>query len=165
MSSQIPPLEETQRLPGALLWRTSKLWQNHMHAALTDLGLSSTNSMVLSNMLRLEREHQKITQAQVALLCGTDRMTISTILRTLTSKGLVERKADEADKRHLELQLTPEGRELAYEALERIAEVHENFFQSLSGQETAQLAAHLSQLLDSNSSGYPPTITKKGRKE
>lgn len=151
MSSSIPSIEETQKLPGALLWRTSKLWQNHMHAALTDLGLSSTNSMVLSNMLRLEREHQKITQAQVALLCNTDRMTISTILRTLTSKGLVERKVDETDKRHLTLELTPDGRELAYEALERIAEIHDNFFKSFTNEESAQLVAQLSRLLEANS--------------
>lgn len=154
MNSHILSIEETQQLPGALLWRASKLWQNHMHGALADLGLSSTNSMVLSNMLRLERENQKITQARIALLCNTDRMTISTILRALTNKGLVERKVDEADKRHLELLLTPDGRELAYAALERIAEIHENFFKSVSAEEIAQLSTQLSRLLEANNEGY-----------
>lgn len=158
MNSYIQSIEETQRLPGALLWRLSKLWQNHMHAALADLGLASTNSLVLSNMLRLEREHEKITQAQIATLCNIDRMTMSTILRTLTSKGLVERKMDETDRRHLELLLTPEGRELAYEALKRIVEVHEKFFKSINETEEAQLTAYLSQLLDDNNEEY--TITE-----
>lgn len=164
MDLKILSIEETQNLPGALLWRASKLWQNHMHNSLANLGLSSTNSMVLSNMLHLEQEDQKITQASIALLCNTDRMTISTIVRTLMSKGLVERKVDEADKRHLELQLTPDGRELAYEALERITEMHENFFKTLSQEKTTQLSTQLLHLLRANNENYQ-TANRKEKEE
>lgn len=152
-------------MPGALLWRASKLWQNQMHAALADLGLSSTNSMVLSNMLHMEREDQKIAQASLALVCNTDRMTISTIIRTLMAKGLVERKVDESDKRHLELLLTPDGRELAYEAVERITEMHENFFKSVSQEDLAQLSAQLLHLLKANNESYRPVNHKDKEEE
>ncbi len=150
MEHSIPTIEDTLKLPGALLWRASKLWQNAMHSTLTDLGLSSTNAIVLSNILRLELEHKKVTQGGLADLCGIDRMTASTILRTLIEKGFITRKVDQADKRIFELSLTDEGRIIAREALRRIAVMHQKFFESIDAKNLAQLVDSLSMLLDSN---------------
>jgi DNA-binding MarR family transcriptional regulator len=148
MDVPILTIEETQKLPGALLWRASKLWQNSMHSELTGLNLSSTNAIVLSNILRLELEGTKITQAGLADLCGVDRMTASTILRSLTDKGFVERKVYMTDKRSLELSLTDKGREVAYEALRRIAIVHQQFFETIDSTELSKLADSLFKLIE-----------------
>ena len=150
MEFPVLSIEDTLKLPGALLWRASKLWQSNLHAALADLGLSSTNAVVLSNILHLELEHKKITQARLAALCSMDRMTASTILRALTEKGFIERKIRHTDKRGFELSLTHQGREVAHEALRRIATVHQKFFDPIDKEELAQLTAGLSKLLDTN---------------
>lgn len=145
---QVPTIEEAQNTPGALLWKASKLWQNHMHGAVTGLGLSSTNVIVLSNILRLELEGKKITQASLAVLCSVDKMTVSTIVRALTAKGFIERKVIASDKRGLELSLTPEGQEVGKKALERITQAHEQFFASLGDEDVARLAEDLSKLIE-----------------
>lgn len=150
MDSSILSIEDTKRLPGALLWRASKLWQNNLHIALADLGLSSTNAMVLSNILRLELENKEITQARLAALCSVDRMTASTILRSLIKKGYIEREVHTIDKRGFELSLTHKGRDTAYKALHRIADVHQKFFESIDDKVLVQLTDSLSKLLDTN---------------
>lgn len=140
-------IEDTQKLPGALLWRVSKLWQSTMHGTLTGLGLSSTNAIVLSNILRLELEGKDVTQSQLAALCSVDRMTASTILRALEAKGFIERKVHGADKRSIELTLTSEGRTVAHEALRRVSDVHQKFFELIDDEQLRQLTTGLSELL------------------
>lgn len=133
--------------PGALLWRASKLWQSNMHMVLTDLGLSSTNAIVLSNILRFELDGKKTTQAQLASFCSIDRMTMSTLLRSLIAKEFVERKVCQEDRRLFELSLTDKGREAAHEALQRIDNVHRDFFGVLDDRGLENLTNGLSELL------------------
>ncbi len=145
-------LEQAQELPGVLLWHTSKLWQQWLNKALKPHGLSSTNAVVLVNLLHLSFEHKQITQVEIARLSGIDLMTASTILRTLERKALVKRSTSTLDKRANQLALTPQGQVTALQALQAIAYTHQAFFKAIEGGKSAQIFVDsLKELLRRNS--------------
>ncbi len=143
-------IAEAQQLPGPLLWHTSKLWQQTLNVALKPLSLSSTNAVILSNLLHLTVESKAATQVVLARLSGVDAMTTSTAIRGLERKGYISRAADHADKRALQLQLTPLGEQTAYKALEIIAYTHVRFFSPLEDDERQKLITSLQKLLTNN---------------
>jgi len=147
MEFTVMTIEQTRTLPGVLLWNVSKLWQQQLNSALEEIGLSSTNAVILSNMLHLELEHQQANQGMLAELSNVDLMTTSNALRTLQKKGFIDRNTDPHDKRAYILSLTTEGRHTAYQALRRIAHCHQHFFGRLQDQELAQFAGSLTKLL------------------
>lgn len=51
----------------------------------------------------------------VAESVGISKATLTGVMTTLVSRGLVERRTSEADRRLVELRLTPQGRELMSE--------------------------------------------------
>ena len=148
---RVMDLEEAQQLPGVLLWHASKLWQQTLNTALKEVGLSSTNAVILSNLYHLALEHKQATQAEVARLSGVDLMTTSTALRTLERKGYVVRTASSRDKRANELSLTPLGHKVAHATLMTIAYTHQAFFQVLaSSGQTQTFTKSLNDLLQQN---------------
>jgi DNA-binding MarR family transcriptional regulator len=145
------PLEDAQQLPGVLLWHTAKLWQQQLNVVLKPYGLSSTNAVILANLLHLSFEQKQITQAEVAKLSGVDLMTTSTALRTLQQKGFVTRAQSSHDKRANQLGLTPLGERTAYQALGTIAHTHQAFFKTLDDSGSRQaLVDCLKELLAHN---------------
>ncbi len=148
MEFKVMNIEETRKLPGVLLWNVSKLWQQQLKGALEGIGLSSTNAIILSNMLHLEVERQRVSQGILAELSNVDLMTTSNALRTLQKKGFINRNTDPQDKRAYTLSLTPKGRQTAYQALRRIADSHQHFFADISDQEVAGLITNLTALLE-----------------
>ncbi|HSX17011.1 MAG TPA: MarR family transcriptional regulator [Patescibacteria group bacterium] len=143
-------LEQAQQLPGVLLWHTSKLWQQWLNKALKPYNLSSTNAVILVNLLHLSFEQKQITQVAVARLSGTDMMTTSTILRTLERKGFIQRTASTHDKRANQLALTPLGQDVAYRALQTIAHTHQTFFKAIEGGRAEAFVDSLKELLRCN---------------
>jgi len=133
-------------LPGVLLWNVAKLWQKHVHTAVAPLGLSSTNAVILVNILHLSLEEQRISQTAAAELSNVDVMTTSSALRTLEKKQLVVRTMDTSDRRSNVLALTAQGRETALAAVDRLAHAHQQFFSVISS-EQAHFSATLSLLL------------------
>jgi hypothetical protein len=47
--------QETQTIAGFLLWQVSKLWQHRLTLALRDLGLASTQAVMLANVFGFQR--------------------------------------------------------------------------------------------------------------
>jgi DNA-binding MarR family transcriptional regulator len=144
-------IEQAQQLPGVLLWHTSKLWQQTLNRALATAQLSSTNAIILSNLLHLSLEHKQTTQAEIARLSGVDLMTTSTALRTLERKGFVARTASSTDKRANRVKLTPLGKKTAYTTLMIIAVTHQAFFKTLADNNSTQVfTGCLKELLEQN---------------
>jgi DNA-binding MarR family transcriptional regulator len=141
--------DEAETIPGFLLWQVSKLWQRHLTLALQDLHLASTQAVILANALRFSEEGRQVTQALVSDAAKVDRMTTSQSLRSLQKKGYVTRVAVPGDKRAYLIQLTPNGRRVAFAAIERLAATHRAFFKPLENQ-TAEVVGYLLKLIEAN---------------
>jgi DNA-binding MarR family transcriptional regulator len=141
--------DEAETIPGFLLWQVSKLWQRRLTLALQDLQLASTQAVILANALRFSEEGRQVTHAMVSDAAKVDRMTTSQSLRSLQQKGYVTRVATPGDKRAYLITLTPEGRRVAFAAIERLATTHRAFFKPLENQ-TVEVVGYLQKLIEAN---------------
>ncbi len=123
--------ENADRIPGFLLWQVSKLWQRQLNSVLKDLDLSSTQAVILGNIVRMTGQKKPVTQISLADQTKVDPMTTSQSIRTLEKKKLIKRIVSEKDKRAFSIQPTTNGVKVTLEALQRIAQAHEEFFQPL----------------------------------
>ncbi|HLD93307.1 MAG TPA: MarR family transcriptional regulator [Anaerolineales bacterium] len=123
--------ENAERIPGFLLWQVSKLWQRHLNAALRDLKLSSTQAIILGNIVRMIGQKKQVTQISLSEITKVDPMTTSQAIRTLEKKKLINRVVAKGDKRAFSILPTQQGVRVMMEALQRIAQAHEEFFRPL----------------------------------
>ena len=140
---------EAQNIAGFLLWQVSKLWQRHLTLALQYLNLPSTQAVILANVLRLGEEGRTVTQSLLSAATKVDPMTTSQALRSLEQKRLITRRTSRTDLRAKQVQLTPRGRTVAFEAVIRFAKTHRAFFLPLKN-EDRQVVAYLQKLVQAN---------------
>jgi DNA-binding MarR family transcriptional regulator len=140
---------EAETIAGFLLWQVSKLWQQHLTLALQDLDLPPTQGVLLANVLRLSEEGLEVTQSLLSKATKVDRMTTSQTLRSLEQKRLIIRRASKEDSRTRHIQLTPRGRNIAFDAVARLAATHEAFFLPIRS-EKQQIVSYLQRLVRAN---------------
>lgn len=125
------PTGAPEESPGFLLWQLANAWQRRMRQVLAPLGLTYVQAMLLSALIKLEEQYRKtaspITQGDLARFCRADATMTSQVLRTLESKGLLERSRG-IDARARLPNLTPAGRSLALQAMPLTQTVDEEFF-------------------------------------
>jgi MarR family transcriptional regulator, organic hydroperoxide resistance regulator len=136
--------ETADESPGFMLWRVSSLWQRQIKAALEPFDLTHTQFVLLAGLSWLEG-HGHITQVQLADHLGMDVMMTSQVLRTLESKGLVERPAHPTDSRAKALKLTQAGLELSAKTVPVVEAADQVFFSRL-GKKQSDLLKHLRKL-------------------
>lgn len=122
---------EAENIPGFLLWQVSKLWQRQLNASLKVLKLSSTQAVILGNVMRFTQQGHEVTQIMLSQFTKVDAMTTSTAIRGLERKGLVTRTVPTSNKRAYSVVLTSEGERVAVLVLQRFVQAHTTFFQSL----------------------------------
>ncbi len=127
----------------------SKLWQRHLNTALKDLKLSSTQAVILGNVVRLTKMGQEATQVQLSQLTKIDTMTTSTALRGLERKGMVSRSVPSSNKRAYVITPTEQGEQVAMTVLQRFVQAHMTFFRALE-QDIDSFAANLQALRQAN---------------
>lgn len=76
-------------------------------------------------------------------------MMTSQVLRTLATKGYIERSPSSLDRRAKNLTLTPEGRKVVESSVRLVEAADEDFFGALEGG-TGELAACLRRLLEAD---------------
>lgn len=76
-------------------------------------------------------------------------MTTSQALRSLEGKRLIIRRTPKADLRAKQVKLTARGRDVAYEAVSRLARTHEVFFRPLKDQDRLAVG-FLQKMVDAN---------------
>ncbi|NNC12414.1 winged helix-turn-helix transcriptional regulator [Planctomonas sp. JC2975] len=114
--------------PGFLLWRVTGAWQRAMASALTPLGLTHVQFVLLACSWWLGREGATPNQAQVAAQAGADVKTASEVFGRLEAKGLVTRRPDPNDSRAKAVEVTVAGRELAGRAVSVVEDADARFF-------------------------------------
>lgn len=126
--------------PGLLLWRVTNSWQAAQRVALAQFGLTHVQFVLLASVTRLELD-APTTQRDVADLAGTDPAMTSQVLRTLETKGLVERLSHPTDTRAKSLRVTPAGRDLANSAIAVVEATDKTFFAPLGSRSPTFTAA------------------------
>ena len=136
MSRKTAPfsVEEASESSGFLLWQVTALWQRRIAWALRSIGLTQVQYALLASLLWMSRTQRTITQAMLARHTKLDMMMTSQVLRTLESRGLLERNPHPTDTRAKVLGLTKEGRKLAWQAVPLVEGVDREFFGALGAQ-------------------------------
>lgn len=121
--------------PGLLMWRATLRWQRSITAELRPLGLTHVQFVLLASTWWLtEVAGETPSQRRVAEHAGTDPMMTSQVLRTLESKGLVERAADPLDSRARHVAVTGPGADLAGRAVGAVEAADAAFFGAVKDQ-------------------------------
>jgi DNA-binding MarR family transcriptional regulator len=115
--------------PGFLLWQLTNQWQRHQRLALTKLGLTHPQFVVLAGVLWLSSlPNNAVTQQQVSELSKIDKMSMSDLVATLSQKKMLKRMSNDKDKRAYSLVLTDKGRRSVLKAIPIVEEINANFF-------------------------------------
>lgn len=120
--------------PGYLLWQITMLWQRKMKRALDTIDLTHTQFVLLAALGWLEKNHELVTQTEIADHSKTDRMMVSKVLRTLQNKGYLSRREHPTDTRAKCISLTDMGKDTLQQALHIVHAVDADFFGPLEDQ-------------------------------
>lgn len=120
--------EQADESPGFLLWQLTNLWQQRIRAALTPLGITHVQFVLLAGVAWMENSEQLVSQASLSRHAHTDIMMTSQVVRTLETKGLLTRSVHPTDTRARVVSLTEEGRRIAQQALQVVESADELFF-------------------------------------
>jgi DNA-binding MarR family transcriptional regulator len=115
--------------PGFLLWQLTNQWQRRQRRALTKLGLTHGQFVVLAGVLWLSAiPDNVVTQRQVAEFTKIDKMSMSDLAATLVEKKLLRRFRQKQDRRAYSLLLTEKGRERILKAVPVVEGIDAAFF-------------------------------------
>jgi DNA-binding MarR family transcriptional regulator len=117
--------------PGFLLWHATLRWQRAMVEALSPLGLTHTQFVLLASTWWLAENGGPPRQRDLAAHAGTDPMMTSQVVRTLEGKGLLVRDVDPDDRRAWRLRPTDEGAAVARRAVLAVEDADTAYFEQL----------------------------------
>lgn len=133
-------MTERNDVAGRLWYRMLRL-QARMHVAMTNrlkaFGLSIPQCDVLSTLT----EREGVTQQELAARLNVTKGNISGLIDRLVTANLVERRTMEKDRRSHAIYLTPNGRQLAQQAIAAQQEFVRATFGRLSRGQIAEFEA------------------------
>lgn len=127
-----------------LMRRILTVMTGEVDAALEPRGLTSAQWVPL---LKLHFGYAS-TVAELARTCQLDTGAMTRLLDRLEAKGLVTRVRSSEDRRVVNLELTPEGREAAQQIPPTLCTIQNAMLQGLSMEEWQQLKDLLRRILD-----------------
>lgn len=134
--------------PGFLLWQLTNQWQRLQRSALSKIGLTHGQFVVLANILWLSSLPDNIvTQQQVGDHAKIDKMSMSDLVAILIKKKLLLRTAHKKDKRAYSLSLTTKGYKQVLKAIPIVEGIDKIFF-TKDTSELVKLVTHLRHLTD-----------------
>lgn len=117
--------------PDFLLWQVYSQWQRGKNRALEKHDLTSSQLTLLAAIYWLKQQKQDLTQIRLSQTANIDRMTTSTVLKTLEKKGLVSRVEHVTDTRAKTVDLSASGKKITVAALQTVSQYNEKYFSSL----------------------------------
>ncbi|MEU1458498.1 MarR family winged helix-turn-helix transcriptional regulator [Streptomyces avermitilis] len=151
MSSTVSDTAPEGATPGFLVWRLSMKWRVAVDRAVAPLGLTHAQYSLVATLVGMHRTGMRPSQRQLADHTGLEALYVSKLARALESGGLVDRTRDPADPRAIRLSLTPQGHEVARQAIKVVHRLLEQLLQPLGGLDgarTAHFTHELRALLD-----------------
>lgn len=116
---------------GYLVWQILKFWQRGKHRILDEFGITASQLEVMGAIYHRGEEDREVTQILLSQDTNIDPMTISTILRNLQKKGLIDRTESKTDTRARSVRITEQGNELFVKAIARVREQQEYLFHNI----------------------------------
>jgi DNA-binding MarR family transcriptional regulator len=144
MTQKEAPLEPNES-PGFLLWHATLRWQRGITEALSPLGLTHVQFVLLACAWWLNEHGDPPNQVAVAAQAGTDVKMTSQVLRTLERKGLIDREVDAADTRARRVRVNKRGTALAPRAIAAVEEVDARFFADIPEKDALRFLRRLVQ--------------------
>ena len=124
-------VETPEESSGFLLWQVTNLWQREIKKALEKYDLTHSQFVLLASISWLTQQKEIVTQILLSTHTKIDPMTTSTVLRTLQTKGLLQRKEHSIDTRAKVIGLTTEGQKVAKVAIKAVEIFDGIFFEPL----------------------------------
>ena len=124
-------VEKPEESSGFLLWQVTNLWQREIKKALEPYGLTHSQFVLMASIHWLTLHKQEVTQVVLSNHTKIDPMTTSTVLRTLQSKGLLQRQEPLTDTRAKTVGLTDNGKKIVKQAVKAVETFDKNFFATL----------------------------------
>lgn len=134
------------RTPGFLVWRLSTKWRVAVDRALAPLGLTHAQYTLLGSLYGMHRAGRRPSQRRLADHTGLEPLYVSKLARSLESVGLVDRVADPADTRAVQLSLTEQGAETAREAVQIVQGLLERLLDPLGGPDSERTRSFVNEL-------------------
>ncbi|MBX4871036.1 MarR family transcriptional regulator [Rhizobium bangladeshense] len=98
------------------------------------------------SILTILSEYEGLTPSELSRVCGRDRSTLTSTLKGLSIRGLIERRENPDDQRSYSVRLTDEGRNM-YARLHAFAEEHDRRLDSIVGEDKDALIAILARIV------------------
>lgn len=126
------PVSQIRSDFGFRLGRLSRWWRGQIDERLRPLDLTQARWIVLVN---LRRGGEGMLQKDLARFIGVEGPTLVRVLDYLEQVNLIERKADESDRRAKTIHLTAAGREKLQEIDQITSNLRERLLDGISDQE------------------------------
>ena len=110
---------------------------------MSDLGLTPTQFAALAKL----HDEGELSQNHLGRLTAMDPATVQGVIRRLVERGLVDRQADEGDRRRSILRLTEEGAKVATAAIARGFDVTDRVLEPLNRRDRERAMALLVRLM------------------
>jgi len=117
--------------PDFLLWQVYSQWQKGKSKVLEKFDLTSPQLTLLTSVYWLKQQKQEVTQIVLSNTANIDRMTTSTVLRTLQAKGFVTRIEHPIDTRAKTVDLSAKGQKITVLALTEVSKYNKKYFSAL----------------------------------
>lgn len=140
---------EKEESPDFLLWQVYSQWQKGKNKVLEKHDLTSPQLTLLASIFWLKQQKQEVTQILLSNTANIDRMTTSTVLRTLQKKELITRVEHPTDTRAKTVDLSEIGKKITVTALQTVSKYNEKYFSTL-GTTTKTFNKSLLNLLTQN---------------
>ncbi|MDX7992076.1 MarR family winged helix-turn-helix transcriptional regulator [Xenorhabdus littoralis] len=146
---QRPDLDPSSMGVIGRLCRVSKIIEQRLQHVFREYGLSTIEFDILAT---LRRNNTPITPTEMYQSVMLTSGAMSTRIEHMVQKGLIERIANEEDRRSCKVFLTSEGKALIDKAVESHLENQKNILESLTETQQEQLATLLRHWLLANES-------------
>ena len=140
-------VEKAEDSSGFLLWQVTNLWQREIKKALETYNLTHSQFVLMASIHWLTLHKHDVTQILLSSHTKIDPMTTSTVLRTLQTKGLLQRQEHLTDTRAKTVGLTNDGNKIIKQAIKEVETFDKKFFSTL-GEKTQVFNKQLLTLLE-----------------
>lgn len=127
----ISQFEGPEHSPGFLLWQVSMDWRRQIESALSTLGLTHPQFVLLASLGWLTQGERQVSQIELARHCKTDINMTSQVLRTLERRGYIERHQIQGNERSKYPRITAIGAQLIEQAIPLVESIDRKFFSKL----------------------------------
>ena len=104
------------------------------------------------SILTILSEYEELTPSELSKVCGRDRSTLTSTLKGLSIRGLIERRQNPDDQRSYSVSLTKAGREM-HSRLHAFAQEHDRRLDEIVGRDKDLLVAILARIVGSFGKG------------